>query len=169
MDSGFIQIGIDHFAAPGDDLAAAAARNAVNRNFQGYTTDASQSLLAFGASAISALPGGYAQNDPSIEGYMTAIAAERLATVRGRALTADDGRRRTLIMELMCRFAATVPPDLAADAAPALEPLIRDGLCAWADGATLTMTDDGRPWVRVVAACFDAYYQHTALRHARAV
>lgn len=165
----FVQIGLDHFAAPSDNLARAAARNTVARNFQGYTTDASQVLVGFGASAISALPAGYAQNDAGLQGYMSAISSGRFATARGRKLTADDLRRRALIMELMCRGAVVVPPDLAEAAAAALEPLLNDGLCVWEDGGLLRMTTEGRPWVRVAAACFDAYYQNNAARHARAV
>lgn len=166
---GFVQVGLDHFADPSDDLARAATRNAVARNFQGYTTDASQVLLGFGVSAISALTAGYAQNDASLEGYITAISGGRLATARGRALTRDDLRRRALIMELMCRYAVVVPPDLAETAAASLSPLLKDGLCVWENGNTLKVTTEGRPWVRVVAACFDAYYQPASLRHARAV
>ena len=169
IDAGFIQVGLDHFAAPSDELAQAALRDTVNRNFQGYCTDTSDVVLGFGASAISALPAGYAQNDSSIENYVAAITRGDLATLRGRALTDDDLRRRALIMELMCRYAVAVPPDLAADAAAALSPLVRDGLCVWEAGGVLKVTPDGRPWVRVVAACFDAYYQPAALKHPRAV
>ncbi|MBX7198245.1 MAG: oxygen-independent coproporphyrinogen III oxidase [Rhodospirillaceae bacterium] len=166
---GFIQIGIDHFAAPTDDLTKASVQNALNRNFQGYTTDSSQVLLGFGASAISALSTAYAQNDADIETYKKRISNGALATSRGRLLTVEDLRRRALIMDLMCRYAVVVPPDIAEGAAAALEPLLRDGLCHWENGSVLRMTADGRPWVRVVAACFDAYYQPSAARHARAV
>ena len=166
---GFRQIGIDHFAHPDDDLARAAEATSLNRNFQGYTTDASAVLLGFGASAISALPMGYAQNDAGIKEYVATVREDRVATTRGRVLTDDDVRRRKLIMDLMCDFQVAVPPDLAAEAAPALAPLLEDGLFTWEKGRVLKMTHDGRPWVRVVAACFDAYFKPTAMRHARAV
>ena len=166
---GFVQIGIDHFAAASDSLARAAACGSVARNFQGYTATDSPLILGFGVSAISALPGSYAQNDASLEGYMAAISDGELATVRGRNLNADDLRRRALIMELMCNFAVAVPPDLAEAVAPSLSPLLKDGLCVWENGSTLKMTGEGRPWVRVAAACFDAYHQPNASRHARAV
>lgn len=166
---GFVQIGLDHFAAPGDKMAIAAADGTLNRNFQGYTTDNSPVLLGFGASAISALPSSYAQNDPSIEGYIDTVRRGRLPTVRGRRLTGDDVRRREIIMDLMCNARCAVSEDLAALAAPALTPLVEDGLCRWEDGQRLTMTEAGKPWVRVVAACFDAYHAPSATRHARAV
>ncbi|MCC6914129.1 MAG: oxygen-independent coproporphyrinogen III oxidase [Rhodospirillaceae bacterium] len=166
---GFVQIGIDHFAAPDDKMARAAAEGTLNRNFQGYTTDTSPALLGFGASAISALSTSYAQNDPGIDSYMDAVGNGRLATVRGRHLTGEDVRRREIIMNLMCNARCTVGSDLAAQAAPALAPLLADGLCRWENGQDLAMTDEGKPWVRVVAACFDSYHAPGAARHARAV
>jgi len=166
---GLRQIGIDHFAQPDDELALAAEAGGLNRNFQGYTTDASQVVLGFGASAISALPYGYAQNNVGIKEYVTAMRGDRLATTRGRVLTDDDLRRRKLIMNLMCDFQGVVPPDLAEEAALTLAPLAQDGLFTWENSSVLKMTSKGRPWVRVVAACFDAYYKPTAMLHSRAV
>lgn len=166
---GFVQIGLDHFAAPDDKMAQAAAAGILNRNFQGYTTDRSSALLGFGASAISTLPKSYAQNDPAIEGYIAAVESGRLATVRGRHLSRDDIRRREIIMDLMCQGNCTVAPDLAALVAPDLAPLIDDGLCRWEEGERLVMTEEGKPWVRVVASCFDAYHAPSAARHAKAV
>ncbi|MCA0201185.1 MAG: oxygen-independent coproporphyrinogen III oxidase [Proteobacteria bacterium] len=168
-EHGFVQIGIDHFAAPDDKMARAAANGTLNRNFQGYTTDTSPTLLGFGASAISALPMSYAQNDPGIESYIDTIASGRLATVRGRHLTAEDARRREIIMNLMCNARCTISPDIAVQAAPALAPLVEDGLCRWENRNDLVMTDEGKPWVRVVAACFDSYHAPSTARHARAV
>ena len=61
--AGYVQIGLDHFALPGDGMAAALRDGTLRRNFQGYTTDASKLLLGFGASAIGHLPQGYVQNE----------------------------------------------------------------------------------------------------------
>ncbi len=165
---GFRQIGLDHFAHPADEMAVADAEQALHRNFQGYTTDTAPVLLGFGASAISALPGAYAQNDTGIESYKASINQGGLATARGRLLTRDDQRRRDLIMALMCRYEAEVPADLADAAAQALSPLVADGLCFWEEH-TLKVPAEARPWVRVVASCFDAYHTPTPGRHARAV
>ena len=59
--AGYAAIGLDHFALPTDDLANAAAEGRLRRNFQGYTTDVSDALIAFGASAIGELPQGFCQ------------------------------------------------------------------------------------------------------------
>ena len=66
-------IGLDHYALPGDSMAVAQDRGTLRRNFQGYTTDRSDVLLAFGASAIGRLPQGYVQNEVVLGRY-----AERL-------------------------------------------------------------------------------------------
>nr|WP_247831424.1 radical SAM protein [Bradyrhizobium sp. 200] len=50
---GFLKIGINHFAKPGDALARAAASGRLHRNFQGYTDDSRETLIGFGASSIA--------------------------------------------------------------------------------------------------------------------
>ncbi|MCL4761045.1 MAG: oxygen-independent coproporphyrinogen III oxidase, partial [Burkholderiales bacterium] len=53
--AGYVYIGMDHFAKPGDELARAQAAGRLHRNFQGYTTRPECDLLAFGISAIGKL------------------------------------------------------------------------------------------------------------------
>ncbi len=67
---GYERIGIDHFALPDDALAVAARAGRLRRNFQGYTDDACEVLIGLGASAISCLPQGYAQNAVPVDEYM---------------------------------------------------------------------------------------------------
>ena len=54
--AGYLQVGLDHFALPGDAMAVAFREGRLRRNFQGYTTDANDVLIGFGASAIGCLP-----------------------------------------------------------------------------------------------------------------
>ena len=51
--AGYERIGIDHYARPGDAMAAADRAGTLKRNFQGYTTDTAQTLIGIGASSIS--------------------------------------------------------------------------------------------------------------------
>jgi len=83
VEAGYVQIGLDHFALPGDAMAIAFREGRLRRNFQGYTTDAGDVLLGFGASAIGQLPQGYVQNEVGIHAYSQSIAAGRLATIKG--------------------------------------------------------------------------------------
>jgi oxygen-independent coproporphyrinogen III oxidase len=69
---------------------------------QGYTTDSSDILIGFGASAISRLRQGYVQNEVSLPGYAARFARGELATAKGHALTPDDRLRAELIERLNC-------------------------------------------------------------------
>jgi len=104
-DAGMVPIGIDHFAKPADSLSQATETGKLRRNFQGYTTDTCDTLLGLGASAISKLPGGYAQNAPKSSQYMRMIGAGNFATQRGVELTEQDKLRARAIEMVMCDFA----------------------------------------------------------------
>lgn len=168
-EGGYIPVGLDHFAKPTDAMAQAARSGALQRGFQGYTTDAAPVLIGLGASSIGALPQGYVQNASSVPAYNAAIAAQKFAVARGVSLSADDRLRRDVINAIMCDLTAEIPLVLRADAA-ALQQFAADGLVTW-DGHRVTVTERGRPFVRNAAAVFDAYLQHAeaAPRHATAV
>lgn len=75
VEAGYVPIGLDHYALPHDPLARAAGDGTMHRNFQGYTTDSCAVLLGIGASAISMLPEGFAQNEVSTAAYARTMAA----------------------------------------------------------------------------------------------
>ena len=83
--AGYVRIGLDHYAQPGDPLACGV----LARNFQGYTTDAAEALIGLGASAIGRLPQGYVQNHASTAEYARRVGETGLATARGFALTRE--------------------------------------------------------------------------------
>ena len=177
IEAGYVQIGLDHFALPGDAMAAAFREGRLRRNFQGYTTDASSLLLGFGASAIGQLPQGYVQNEVGIHAYSESIAAGRLATVKGYALTDDDRLRADIIERIMCDFGVDLDTVCArhgsgAEAvlrsAPRLQPLIADGVVVLT-GHSLAVNDNARFLVRSVAAAFDAHLDASKQLHSRAV
>ena len=85
LRAGYVQIGIDHFAKPGDPLAVRQREGRLHRNFQGYTTDEATALIGFGTSAIGSLPQGYVQNAPTTVAYRDAISKGELPVVRGAA------------------------------------------------------------------------------------
>jgi oxygen-independent coproporphyrinogen-3 oxidase len=176
--AGYVAIGLDHFARPDDALARAAAGGTLRRNFQGYTADPADALIAFGASAIGALPLGYVQNDGDLRAYAAAIAAGRLATVRGLRLTREDRLRAAVIERLMtamavdvgaiCRAHGFAESHLDAAIGQMATPA-SDGLVSLA-GRRATIPPEARLLMRTVAACFDAYLAPTAQpRHAQAV
>ncbi|WP_108816304.1 oxygen-independent coproporphyrinogen III oxidase [Loktanella sp. Alg231-35] len=102
--SGFHAIGIDHFAKDTDSLYRTAQAGQLRRNFQGYTDDQSETLLGFGASAISHFRDGYLQNAVATSAYQERIAETGLAGHKGYTMTASDQLVAAMIEALMCRF-----------------------------------------------------------------
>lgn len=166
--AGYLAVGLDHFCLPSDPMAQALQQDGLHRNFMGYTTDAAPLMLGFGASAISQYRDGYAQNVSSPTEYMALVKNHELPVVRGIRMTGQDHARRAVIEQLLCSQKATAPDltDLLVDSVK-LKDLIGDGLVKW-QGDSLYVTEKGRPFVRVVASCFDAYVQPEG-RYSKAV
>ena len=100
---GYVPLGLDHFARPSDSLAQAAGAGTMRRNFQGYTDDPCQTLIGFGASAISTFKEGYTQNAVSTAAYQQRVQEGGLAAHRGYELTERDRVLSEIINALMCR------------------------------------------------------------------
>lgn len=176
-EAGYVQIGLDHFALPSDDMAAALREGRLHRNFQGYTTDDSTVLLGLGASAIGQLPQGYVQNGIQISAYTDAIASGKLATAKGYGLTEDDKLRAEIIERIMCDFSVDLGAvcarhgsgaDAVLNAAPRLTELVSDGVVKL-KGTSLEVAENSRFLVRSVAAAFDAHLDQSKRIHSRAV
>ena len=103
LADGYDEIGIDHFARPGDGLARAQRRRAPAQ-FPGYTDDRAEVLIGLGASSISRFPQGYAQNAPATGAHTAAIRDGRFSITRGHAFSAEDIWRARMIEALMCDF-----------------------------------------------------------------
>jgi oxygen-independent coproporphyrinogen-3 oxidase len=175
--AGYCRIGLDHYALSDDPLTLAQRSGTLRRNFQGYTDDPAAALIGFGASAISRLPAGYAQNVADLKAWREAIGAGQLATVRGVALNRDDDLRAAIIERLMCDLRVDVPDllrrfgfaaDWLDDEMMVLRPLEADGLLRLRDGV-ITISNSARNLVRLVVSAFDAYLDRSAGRHAAAV
>lgn len=158
LGAGYVELGLDHFAKPADALARAAAGGTMHRNFQGYTEKRTTTLLGLGVSAISETPDCYHQNEKVITVYDRRVSRGETPTFRGHRLSAEDQRRRAKIRTLMTRFGVALTPGEHAAAREALADLLSDGLVTLtADQLIVPM--HGRPFLRNVAALFDAYFQ----------
>ena len=161
---GYDEIGIDHFARPGDGLAQAARQGRLRRNFQGYTDDQAPVLVGLGASAISRFPQGYTQNAPGTADHVKAIRAGHFSASRGHRFSDEDRLRARMIEALMCDFeinSAEICRDYSVDASE-VNRLYRDAAAPF--GAMVQITPDGfripepaRPLTRMIARAFDAY------------
>lgn len=173
---GYRRIGFDHYALPDDELSVAEREGRLHRNFQGYTSDASDVLLGFGASAIGRLPQGYVQNEPLPRRYSNLVEAAGLATVKGYALTADDRLRADIIERLMCDMVVDVGEICARHgtspeplmSAPRLAEVVHDGLAS-VEGCVVRVPEEARFFVRNIAAAFDAYLGQGGRTYSRAV
>ena len=175
--SGYVEIGFDHYARPDDEMAIAMHEKRLKRNFQGYSEDEADILLGLGASSIGAMAQGYVQNAPGLDRYRELVSAGHLPIVRGTGLTRDDILRRAAIERIMTDLELDVAAlcgefghqESALDGAlEALGALEADGLIS-RNGRLLTVREEGRLFLRIIAAQFDAYWQPGPARHSRAV
>lgn len=161
---GYEAIGIDHFARPEDGLAKAQKAGRLRRNFQGYTDDQSDALIGLGASSISRLPQGYAQNAPATSAYVGHIRSGSFATTRGHRLSSEDRLHARMIEMIMCDFRIATD-ELVRDFGVGRDHVRRlldranerfeNGLKV--DDKGLNIPEDMRPLTRMIARQFDLY------------
>ena len=168
VDAGYLYIGMDHFAKPGDELAAAQAQRTLHRNFQGYTTKAGADLYGMGVTAISGFRGAYAQNFRELAAWEKAVGERGIATMRGYHLSAEDHLRREVISRLLCHtvipkrdvssaFGIDFDEHFAAEL-QRLEIPREDGLLI-IDRDEIRATWLGRIFIRNLAMLFDPYLE----------
>ena len=167
-EAGYVYIGMDHFALPGDALAVAKRQGRLHRNFQGYSTQADCDLIALGVSSIGRVGATYSQNAKTMAEYCDLLDQGHLPVVRGFALTRDDLIRRSVIMALMCQghlqyesinLAWLVDfKSLFAKELEQLQALQDQGLVQLNDTG-IQVTAMGWFFVRGVAMVFDRYLQ----------
>lgn len=165
--AGYVYIGMDHFALPGDPLARARADGSLQRNFQGYSTLRDCDLLGLGVSAIGHVGASYAQNHRNIEAWEKALKAERLPIWRGFSLDREDLIRQAVIESIMCTGSVSQAQierqfgidfeDFFALELKALEELEADGLLL-RDEAGFSATASGTLLLRAIAMIFDEYH-----------
>ena len=160
LAAGYLEIGMDHFALPTDDLTVADKKRELHRNFMGYTSRHTSLMVGLGCSSISDSWTAFAQNLKTVEEYTQAVDSGRLPVFRGHVLDAEDLALRKHILNLMCHHHTTIQPSDSAEIDEGsifsrLIELKNDGLLT-IDGNTIHVTDAGRPFVRNVCMAFDA-------------
>jgi len=176
--AGYVFIGMDHFALPGDELALAQEEGHLHRNFQGYTTHAHCDLLAFGVSSIGNVGNTFSQNVKTLDEYYAAIEKNTLPIERGLVLNRDDVIRQDVITQLICQFALNFnqidlawriqSSDYFAHELIALEQMQKDGLLVLSEDG-LQVTQPGRLLIRNICMVFDRYLPEAQHRFSRAI
>jgi len=167
-DAGYVFIGMDHFAKPGDDLTIALKEKKLYRNFQGYSTNADADLYALGITGISQLQNVYAQNYKTEREYYKLLDDETLPIVKGYRLTDDDHIRRFVIMKLMCDFELNFSPveekykinfkDYFSWGLKNLKEMEEDNLIEISNNG-IKVKDTGRLLIRNIAMNFDGFIE----------
>lgn len=159
LENGYIEVGMDHFALPGDALATAFEHKKLHRNFMGYTPSATQLMVGLGVSSIGDSWYGFAQNEKVVEAYYQLLDQQRLPITRGHLMTEEDLIIRRHILNLMCRFhTAWEGPDLYIEEIPViadrLAEMEKDGLLI-RENTSITVTERGKPFIRNICMAFD--------------
>jgi oxygen-independent coproporphyrinogen-3 oxidase len=172
LEAGYLYIGMDHFAKPGDELAISQQKRTLHRNFQGYTTKAGADLYGMGVTAISGIQNAYAQNHRELAAWEKAVGERGIATMRGYRLSEDDRLRRAVISRLLCHT-VVIKEEIArefgidfdryfADELARLEASREDGLVSL-KAEEIRATWMGRIFIRNLAMVFDPYLEKQQL------
>jgi oxygen-independent coproporphyrinogen-3 oxidase len=157
---GYMEIGMDHFALPGDALFTAERTGKLHRNFMGYTDNHTQLLIGLGVSSISDACYAFAQNVKVVEDYIQMVNNSILPVVKGHILTGDDLVIRKHILNIMCKGHTTwnhhtEPCASLLDGITRLQPLADDGLIEL-DSLGLKVTPQGKRFLRNICMAIDS-------------
>lgn len=157
--NGYLEIGMDHFALPTDSMYKAFRDKALHRNFMGYTTQKTNTLIGLGMSAISDSWFGFSQNEKSVEEYLKKINNAELAVFRGHLLRPEELEIRKNILELMCHFETSLSDKpfmvmINEKIKENLKEMVIDQLVT-IDSNHVELTDRGLPFVRNCCMAFD--------------
>jgi oxygen-independent coproporphyrinogen-3 oxidase len=172
LEAGYLYIGMDHFAKPGDELAASQRNRTLHRNFQGYTTKAGADLYGMGVTAISGIQNAYAQNHRELASWEKAVAERGIATMRGYRLSDDDRLRRAVISRLLCHT-VVVKAEIAREFGVDFDSYFAEELARLEapreDGLVLLGAEEirttwlGRVFIRNLAMVFDPFLEKQQL------
>ena len=163
LDNGYIEIGMDHFALPSDEMYESFVRGTLHRNFMGYTASKTQLMIGLGISAISDSWYGFAQNVKTVKEYEEVLSQDRIPVYRGHILSEEDLILRRHILNLMCQFHTSWEmPQLqfaeAEEVKMRLSEMEKDGLIHLLPQG-IEVTDVGKPFVRNICMAFDLRLQ----------
>ncbi|BAV09040.1 oxygen-independent coproporphyrinogen-3 oxidase [Filimonas lacunae] len=159
-EHGYQDIGMDHFAIPGDALYKAQQTGMLHRNFMGYTTQHTAVLVGLGVSAISDIGIAYAQNEKTIHDYYQRLENNELPVAKGIFLTEEDRLFKQYILDISCRgkttFVNKYREQLEQYSYPELDQLEADDLI-YRNSNGIKVTDTGKNFIRNICRAFDLH------------
>ncbi|OUR93368.1 oxygen-independent coproporphyrinogen III oxidase [Flavobacteriales bacterium 34_180_T64] len=162
-ESGYHEIGMDHFALETDTLYSAMKDGSLHRNFMGYSSSKTQAMIGLGVSSISDSWYGFAQNVKGIEDYYHLIDEHTIPVYRGHILNDEDLIIRKHILNLMCQFETSWDGENlyfkeVSDVLIRLKEMENDGLIVLSSNQII-VTEKGKPFVRNICMAFDVLLQ----------
>lgn len=156
---GYKDVGMDHFALPGDALCLAAENQKLHRNFMGYTVCNTELLIGLGTSAISDAKYAYMQNEKVVEKYRDCVLKGELARLKSHRLTEEDMVIRECILKLLCTGRVSLNGPLLnvlpTEAKNQWQVMEEEGLVILSD-SLLEVTETGKAFIRNIAMVLDA-------------
>jgi oxygen-independent coproporphyrinogen-3 oxidase len=157
---GYQEIGMDHFALPGDELLDAQQHGLLHRNFMGYTHQHTQLLIGLGVSSIGDSWYGFAQNVKTVEEYLSLTEKGQFPVFKGHLLNTEDLIIRKHILNIMCKGHTqwnhhTEPCSAVFEGIERLEPLANDDLIEL-NSQGLLVTPIGKRFLRNICMCLDS-------------
>lgn len=155
-EAGYVEIGMDHFALPEDELTKSMNNKKLHRNFMGYAETRTDILLGLGVSSISETPTCFHQNQKLLPAYQKKVMDQsEVPTLRGHKLSKVDQEQRELILEFMTRGEVDLKSsDRIEDIQEFLKEMMSDDLVE-ITGSRLKITDKGRPFLRNACVALD--------------
>ena len=170
LDNGYVDLGMDHFALPEDELYKAWKEGQLYRSFMGYTTKRTKLLLGLGVSSISDSGNAFAQNAKTLHDYYDCINNGTFAIRKGYALTETDKACKNYILDISCkgetRFRDEDLQFLKEYSLPILRSFEEDGLVVLTQKG-VSLTDQGRYFIRNICSAFDLYLATSAAQQMR--
>ncbi|PWV53935.1 oxygen-independent coproporphyrinogen III oxidase [Chitinophaga sp. S165] len=159
-ESGYTEIGMDHFALRHDSLYHACDEGSLHRNFMGYTDHHTTLMIGLGASSIGDSWYAYTQNEKRIAVWQQLVNSGQFPVVRGHILDEEDLLLRRHIHALMCSFKtswskADREGPVIQEGLERLQELENDGLVLITEEG-VSVTEKGRPFIRNICMAFDA-------------
>lgn len=160
-EAGYFEIGMDHFALATDMLYIAMENNSLNRNFMGYTTTKTKTIIGLGVSSISDAWNGFAQNEKKLEDYYRRLKNNELPVFRGHIHSREDIIIRQHILNLMCNLYTNW--DDKTQFLPDLKDILfelkemEDDKIVFLTSNSVKILPEGRAFIRNVCMAFDLH------------
>lgn len=165
-DAGYLHVGMDVFALPGDPLVLAQRRSQLYRTVLGYGSHGELDVVGFGVGAVSQIGGSHSRAHPALESWEQAVESGAHPTACGISLDDDDCIRADIIQQVLCQGRITTQgfadrygiefDDMFAPELALLAPWLDQGLLARGDGV-ITLGRLLRLAPRGLAAVFDRF------------